>query len=98
MLFRRKTEPQMQAHMQAPGEVALDAPAPVQARREKLGWLEKRERRRRRRVLFEEVLGWILVPAFLYLLYLGYKAVGGVPKEIVDFGNELVGIVMKGKL
>ena len=80
----------------------MDAPAPASvpgpARREKLGWFEKRERRRRRRVMFEEVLGWILVPAFIYLIYLDYKSVGGVPKEIVDFGNELVGIVMKGKL
>jgi len=64
--------------------------------RQKLGWLEKRDRRRRRRKMFEEVLGWILVPAFIYLIYLGFKAIGGVPKELVDFGNELLAIVMKG--
>lgn len=80
--------------MDAPSEAAGSAPA----RKEKLGWFEKRERRRRRRVVFEEVLGWILVPAFIYLIYLGYQAVGGIPKEIVDFGRELVGIVMQGKL
>lgn len=80
--------------MDAPSEAAGSAPG----RKEKLGWFEKRERRRRRRVVFEEVLGWILVPAFIYLIYLGYKAVGGIPKEIVDFGRELVGIVMQGKL
>lgn len=74
-------------------EVATQAAAP--APKEKLGWFEKRARRRRRRIVFEEVLGWILVPAFLYLLWLGYRAVGGVPKEIVDFGNELMGLAMK---
>lgn len=68
-------------------------PAPeraVAAPKQKLSWFEKRDRRRRRRKTFEEVLGWILVPAFIYLLYLGYKAVGGIPKEVVDFGRELI--------
>lgn len=64
--------------------------------KQKLGWLEKRDLRRRRRKVFEEVLGWILVPAFIYLIYLGVKAIGGIPKELIDFGNELIGIVMKG--
>jgi hypothetical protein len=75
------------------------AEAPEQearAPKQKLGWLEKRDRRRRRRKVFEEVLGWILVPAFLYLIYLGVKAIGGIPKELIDFGNELLGIAMKG--
>lgn len=62
----------------------------------KLGWFEKRNRRRRRRVIFEEVLAWILVPAFLYLIYWGVQAIGGVPKEIRDFASELVSIVMRG--
>ncbi len=87
MLFRRKTQA---AALQTSGDV------PAQPAKEKLGWFEKRARRRRRRVLFEEILGWILVPAFGYLIYLGIKSVGGVPKEIIDFGNELIGIVMKG--
>jgi hypothetical protein len=38
----------------------------------------------------------ILVPAFIYLIYLGVKAIGGIPKELIDFGNELIGIAMKG--
>ncbi len=74
-------------------EVATQAAAP--APKEKLGWFEKRARRRRRRIVFEEVLGWILVPAFLYLLYLGYRAVGGIPKEAMDFFQELIGLAMK---
>ena len=96
MLFKRKT-----ASLAADGgEVLQEAPvaptAPARPKKEKLGWFEKRARRRRRRIVFEEVLGWILVPAFIYLIYLGIKSVGGVPKELVDFGNELLGIVMKG--
>jgi hypothetical protein len=75
------------------------APGPeIRQPRERLGWLEKRDRRRRRRKVFEEVLGWILVPAFIYLIYLGVKAIGGIPKELIDFGNELVGILLKGGL
>ena len=90
MFFRRKTDTLL-AHAAEP---APEQAAP--ARKEKLSWFEKRDRRRRRRKLFEEILGWILVPAFVYLIYLGVKAVGGIPKEIVDFGNELLGILMKG--
>jgi hypothetical protein len=87
--FKRKPE-SIWAQEEA---VAPQAAAPVP--KEKLGWFEKRARRRRRRLIFEEVLGWILVPAFLYLLWLGYRAVGGVPKEIVDFAQELIGLAMK---
>lgn len=90
MFFRRKTDTLL-----APAAQPAPEKAPP-ARREKLGWFEKRDRRRRRRKMFEEVLGWILVPAFVYLIYLGVKAVGGIPKELIDFGNELVGIVFKG--
>ena len=94
-MFKRKT-----ASLAADsGEVLQEAPAapvaPTRAKKEKLGWFEKRDRRRRRRKIFEEVLGWILVPAFLYLMWLAYQAVGGVPKEIVDFGNELLGLALK---
>ncbi len=32
-----------------------------------------------------------------YLIYLGIRAVGGIPKELIDFGNELIGMVLKGK-
>nr|WP_156446404.1 hypothetical protein [Bradyrhizobium sp. CCH1-B1] len=90
MLFRRKTDTLL-AHAAEP---APEQSAP--ARKEKLSWFEKRDRRRRRRKVFEEILGWILVPAFIYLIYLGVQAIGGIPKEIIDFGNELFGFVMKG--
>ncbi len=86
MWFKRKDDPVL-------AEAAEPAPQP---RRQKLGWLEKRDRRRKRRRMFEEILGWILVPAFIYGIYLAVRGVGGVPKELVDFGNELIGIVMKG--
>lgn len=76
-------------------EEAVPAQAAGPVAKEKLGWFEKRARRRRRRIVFEEVLGWILVPAFLYLLYLGYRAVGGIPKEAMDFIQELIGLAMK---
>lgn len=72
------------------------ASPPVRPRKAKLGWFEKRDRRRRRRVIFEEVLAWILVPAFLYLIYWGIKAMGGIPKEVRDFAGELVSIVLRG--
>ncbi|MFN3673875.1 MAG: hypothetical protein ACK4VM_18380 [Bosea sp. (in: a-proteobacteria)] len=90
MFFRRKAEPDVYASGDEPSDHLARQPKP------KLGWLEKRDRRRRRRIVFEEVLGWILVPAFIYLIYLGIKSVGGIPKELIDFGNELLGIVMKG--
>jgi hypothetical protein len=89
VFFKRKSE----SVWAQEGEVAAEAVAP--APKEKLGWFEKRARRRRRRIVFEEVLGWILVPAFLYLLYLGYRAVGGIPKEAMDFFQELIGLAMK---
>jgi len=89
VFFKRKSE----SVWAQEGEVAAQAAAP--APKEKLGWFEKRARRRRRRIIFEEVLGWIMVPAFLYLLYLGYRAVGGIPKEAMDFFQELIGLAMK---
>ncbi len=90
MFFRRKTDTLL-AHAAEP---APEQAAPVH--KEKLGWFEKRDRRRRRRKMFEEVLGWILVPAFVYGIYLAMKSIGGIPKELIDFGNELIGIVFKG--
>lgn len=89
MFFKRKPASALAQGAEAPDH---DLSMP----KRKLGWLEKRDRRRRRRKVFEEVLGWILVPAMLYLIYLGVKSVGGIPKELVDFGNELIGIAMKG--
>lgn len=90
MLFRRKSESAWAQDSEAAATAAAAA-----APKEKLGWFEKRARRRRRRIVFEEVLGWILVPAFLYLMWLGFQAIGGVPKEIIDFGHELIGLAMK---
>ncbi|MCV9939828.1 hypothetical protein OIU35_26035 [Boseaceae bacterium BT-24-1] len=89
MFFKRKPASAWAQDEEVAAQAAASAP------KEKLGWFEKRARRRRRRIVFEEVLGWILVPAFLYLLWLGYRAIGGVPKEIIDFGNELMGLAMK---
>jgi hypothetical protein len=43
-------------------------------RRQRKTWREKRWERRRRRRLFEEILGWILVPIILIALYWGMKA------------------------
>lgn len=96
-MFKRKT-----ASLAADGgEVLQEAPvapaAPARPKKEKLGWFEKRDRRRRRRKIFEEVLGWILVPAFIYLIYLGVQAVGGIPKELIEFANEILSLVIKGK-
>lgn len=92
MLFKRKS-----ATAAAPaGEAAPQSETPARPAKEKLGWFEKRERRRRRRKIFEEVLGWILVPAFGYLIYLGIQAVGGIPKELIDVGSEIFTMAMKG--
>jgi len=59
----------------------LDAPA-------KLSWREKRYLRRRRRVWFEEALGWILVPVIVFgcywLLNIGLNAVGTSPAAIME--------------
>lgn len=41
---------------------------------QKLTWREKRWERRRKRRMFEEVLGWILVPVILISLYWAVKA------------------------
>jgi hypothetical protein len=49
------------------------APAPA-APAHKLTWREKRWQRRRRRKLFEEILGWILVPIICIALYWAIKA------------------------
>jgi hypothetical protein len=39
--------------------------APAVAAPAKLSWRQQREVRRRRRVWFEEILGWVLVPVIL---------------------------------
>ena len=59
----------------------LDAPA-------KLSWREKRYQRRRRRVWFEEILGWILVPVIIlgcyWFLEVGLSALGTSPAAIME--------------
>jgi hypothetical protein len=54
----------------------------------KVSWREKRRNRRRRRVWFEEILGWILVPVILISCYwivtAGLNAVGTSPSAIID--------------
>ncbi|WP_134496700.1 hypothetical protein [Microvirga pakistanensis] len=67
--------------------------APIEATRivepqPKLSWREQRQRRRRRRVWFEEILGWILVPAILvgcyWLLNVGLAAMGTSPEALME--------------
>lgn len=70
------------------GNETLQA-SPPQTAKPKLGWGEKREIRRRRRHLFEEALGWILVPALIYAAYLGYQASGGIPEDWLAAGMDI---------
>jgi len=62
----------------------LDAPATVS----KASWREKRYQRRRRRVWFEEILGWILVPVIVlgcyWFLEVGLSALGTSPAAIME--------------
>ncbi|MBL0402504.1 hypothetical protein JKG68_00810 [Microvirga aerilata] len=59
----------------------LDAPA-------QLSWREKRYQRRRRRVWFEEILGWVLVPVIVlgcyWMIDLALNAVGTSPAAIME--------------
>jgi len=59
-----------------------------QPRQPKLSWREQRELRRRRRVWFEEILGWILVPTIIFgcywLLNMGLAAIGTSPEALLD--------------
>jgi hypothetical protein len=56
----------------APAQAAPASPPAAPA--QKLSWREKRWQRRRRRRLFEEVLGWILVPIIVIACYWAVKA------------------------
>ena len=55
---------------------------------QKLTWREKRWERRRKRRVFEEVLGWILVPVILIALYwavkAGLSALGTSPSAVIQ--------------
>lgn len=74
-----------------------DAAAPPAKVKETLSWGEKRDRRRRRRKVFEEALGWILVPAMIYGGYMIVQAFGGIPKELQDFAAEVFGALTSGR-
>lgn len=65
--------------------------------KQRLSWGEKRDRRRRRRRAFEEVLGWVLVPGLIYIGYLIVQGFGGIPKELVDFAGEIWTAVAGGR-
>jgi hypothetical protein len=62
--------------------------APNQDASAKLSWREKRYRRRRRRVWFEEIMGWVLVPVILlgcyWCLNIGLNALGTSPTAIME--------------
>jgi hypothetical protein len=62
--------------------------APNQDASAKLSWREKRYRRRRRRVWFEEIMGWVLVPVILlgcyWFLNIGLNALGTSPAAIME--------------
>jgi hypothetical protein len=66
-----------------PLEPAAPAAAPA-----KISWREQRYMRRRRRVWFEEILGWILVPIILvgcyWLANVILTALGTSPQAIID--------------
>ena len=67
-------------------EPAAQAPTPA-APAQELTWREKRWQRRRRRKLFEEILGWILVPIILVACYwavvAGLNAAGTSPSALI---------------
>ena len=74
-------------------EPAPATPAPPAPAR-KLTWREKRWQRRRRRRLFEEILGWILVPVICVALYwsvrAGLNAAGTSPTAVIQAIKTLV--------
>ncbi|MCG7394045.1 hypothetical protein MHY87_14125 [Microvirga sp. ACRRW] len=63
-------------------------PKPQKQAKPKLSWREQREQRRRRRVWFEEILGWVLVPAIIvgcyWLLNVGLAAMGSSPEALLS--------------
>ena len=99
MLFKRKQPPLAveNAAFAVGGEVAELPAARGRPASEMRGWFEKRQRRRRRRIILVEVLGWILVPAIIYVAYWAIQSVGGIPKELTDFASEIIAAAMKGK-
>ncbi len=68
--------------------------SPAPAAPAKMTWREKRYQRRRRRVWFEEILGWILVPVILlgcyWLLDMGLNALGTSPGALMEGVNQII--------
>ena len=72
-----------------PAEALGDAEAhPARPQKHKKTWREQRWERRRRRRMFEEVLGWILVPLIVIATYWGIKsglaALGTTPTALIQ--------------
>ncbi|WP_112664162.1 hypothetical protein [Microvirga flavescens] len=71
---------------EGPLETATEVAAPVRRT-----WREQRERRRRRRIWMEEILGWILVPAIVVGCYWAAEgvmtALGTSPSAILNGFN-----------
>ena len=69
-------------------EGPLEGPPVLPSAPAKMSWREKRYQRRRRRVWFEEILGWILVPVILIACYWLFDttlaAVGTSPAAIIE--------------
>lgn len=78
----------------APAEAVADEPASAAPVAYKLTWREKRYLRRRRRIWFEEILGWILVPVILYACYWsleqGLAAIGMTPASLIEGLNAII--------
>ena len=80
----------------APAAVAAPAvEAPVaRAKKPKKTWREERYERRRRRIWFEEILGWILVPliglALYYITIAVLAALGTSPSAIMTGINAVL--------
>ena len=62
--------------------------SPAAAPRHRKSWREQRWERRRRRYMFEEILGWILVPIILIAAYwaidAGLAALGTSPAQVIE--------------
>jgi hypothetical protein len=72
-----------------PAFVEGEAEAPAaRPQKHKKSWREQRWERRRRRRLFEEVLGWIVVPIIVIAVYWGVKsglaALGTTPTALIQ--------------
>lgn len=69
-----------------PGEPS--APTVAKPPKYRKTWREQRWERRRKRLMFEEVLGWVLVPVILIGLYIGIKgvlsALGTTPTALIQ--------------